>query len=256
MDTLASRISHETLAKLIEHLDLDEVHGTDDGPAMQLTAPAFGNVEVGSFREWTGSGPVPRVVYIGISVEAIGLDSHMLFAFTDHASLVPTFTFDSVFTNMPPGADPNFPEGGAMYSFHLDLVPRCDLGINYSYSQRVYEPLSACRAAVLEADGVYEAQLSPMQRSIMSPWMLAQRVTPAAYEDHVFAAVDVYLEHWLGLLAAGISAEGVNGAWGSERDAANRELIFNREIDAVWAKIDGLLGPEVSETLIAALRRG
>ncbi len=256
MDTLASKISQITLEKLVDSQGLTEVAGADRGPAKELVAPAFGNVEVGSFREWTGDGAVTRVVYTGISVDAIGLDSHMLFAFTDHGSLVPTFTLDSVFTNMPPGADANFPDGGAMYSFHLDLVPRCDLGINYAYSQRVYEPLTESRAKVLDSDGVFEAALTPMQRSIMSPWMLAQRVTPSAYENEVFPAVDHYLSHWLGLVASGVDSHDVNGDWGAERDALNRALIFNRDIDAVWAKIDGLLGPDVSEAMIASLRRG
>ncbi len=256
MDTLAGAISQRTLAKLEESLGLTEIVAEDGGPSMQLVAPAFGNVDVGCLREWRAENGVSRVVYTGISVDAIGLDSHMLFAFADHESLVPTFTLDSVFTNMPPGADPNFPDGGAMYSFHLDLVPRCDLGVNHRYSQQVYEPLTESRRRVLDADGVYAAELTPMQQSIMSPWMLAQRVTPAAYEQDVFPAVDEYLDHWLGLVAGGIDSADVRGEWGAGRDALSRQLIFNRDIDAVWAKIDGLLGPDVSEAMIASLRRG
>ena len=38
------------------------------------------------------------------------------------------------------------------------------------------------------------------------------------------------------------------------RDAANRELIFNREIDSVWNKIDGMLGADVSDFMIKVLR--
>ncbi len=256
MDTLAGKLSHRTMNRLIDDFGLEEQLAADGGPSMSLVSPAFGNIDVGNFRQWTGGGAVSRLVYTGISVDPIGLDSHMLFAFTDHESLVPTFTLDSVFTNMPPGADPNFPDGGEMYSFHLDLVPRCDLGINHAYSQRVYEPLTERRDAVLAAPGVFPAELTPMQRSIMSPWMLAQRVTRAAYESDVFAAVDIYLEHWHSLIVSGIDATGVEGAWGADRDAVNRSLIFNRDIDAVWAKIDGLLGPEISDAMIASLRRG
>ncbi len=254
MDTLASKISHRTLDRITGHFQLSEVCGKDGGPFLPLHAAAFGDAPAGCFRLWDGGDRLLKVVYTGIAVEAIGLDSHMIFAFTTPDSLVPTFTLDSVYTKMPPGMDPNFPEGGDMYSFHLDLVQRCDLGINEEYMQRCYVPLTEKQAEVLATDGFYPAQLSPLQRAIMSPWMLAQRTTPDAYESAIFPAVECYLEHWLALVDAGVDDITVAGEAGAARDAANRALIFNREIDPVWNKIDAMLGADASNAMIDVLR--
>jgi hypothetical protein len=256
MDTLAGKISHQTLQAICTHFGLEEVMGEDGGPFLPLTAVPFGNAPAGNFRLFDGGDKLLKVVYTGITVDAIGLDSHMIFAFTTPESLVPTFTLDSVYTRMPPGMDPNFAEGGDMYAFHLDLVPRCDLGVNEEYMQRCYVPLTETQAKVLGADGVFAAQLSPMQRAIMSPWMLAQRTSTDAYESEIFPAAEFYLEHWLGLVDKGIDdiSAGISGDSGASRDAANRELIFNREIDSVWSKIDAMLGAEVSDFMIRVLR--
>ncbi len=256
MDTLASQISHQTLDRIVEDFKLAEVHGEDGGPFLELLAPAFGNARAGEMRLFHGGEKLSKVVYTGIAVEAIGLDSHMLFAFTKRDSLVPTFTLDSVYTKMPADMDPNFPDGGDMYSFHLDLVPRCDLGVNEAYMRRCYESLTETQAAVLGAKGVHAAQLSPKQRAIMSPWMLAQRTTTEAYEQYVFAAAETYLAHWLALVDDGLAdiAGGIQGEAGATRDIQNRQLIFSREIDPVWSKIDTMLGKEVSDFMISVLR--
>jgi hypothetical protein len=256
MDTLASKISHKTLDSITTHFGLREVHGDDGGPFLPLVAAAFGGAPAGTFRLWDGGEKLQKVVYTGITVEAIGLDSHMIFAFTGKDSLVPTFTLDSVYMNMPPNADPNFPEGGDMYAFHLDLVPKCDLGVNAEYMRRCFLPMTDVQAQVLAAEGIYPAQLSPMQHAIMSPWMLAQRTTSEAYEKEIFPAAEAYLNHWLAMVDAGLDdlADGVMGDAGAARDAANRELIFNREIDPVWNKIDGMLGKDVSDFMIRVLR--
>lgn len=256
MDTLARKISLQTLERITAHFGLTEVHGSGGGPFLPLTAAAFGNAPVGDFRLWDGGEKLLKVVYTGITVEPIGLDSHMIFAFTQPDALVPTFTLDSVYTKMPPDMDPNFPSGGDMYAFHLDLVPRCDLAVNEAYMRRCYEPMSDVQAKVLAANGVFAAQLSPMQRAIMSPWMLAQRTTTEAYESEIFPAANVYLDHWLNLVDQGLDdlAAGIKGDAGAARDAANRALIFNRDIDAVWNKIDGMLGADVSNFMIDVLR--
>ncbi|MGI9225907.1 MAG: hypothetical protein ACR2QX_15590 [Woeseiaceae bacterium] len=256
METLAGKISHHTLERITSHFGLREVHGEGGGAFLPLVATSFGNIPAGDFRLWHGGDRLQKVVYTGITVEAIGLDSHMIFAFTRHDSLVPTFTLDSVYTRMPPDMDPNFPAGGDMYAFHLDLVPRCDLGVNGAYMQRCYEPLTEAQAKALASDGVYAAQLSPLQRAIMSPWMLAQRTTPDAYENAIFPVADAYLEHWLALVDGGIDdiSETIQGECGASRDASNRALIFNREVDPVWNKIDMMLGADVSNCMIDVLR--
>lgn len=256
METLAARLSRETLDAIVGHFGLDEVTGPDGGPFLPLAAKPFGGAPVGSLRLWDGGAKLSKVVYTGIAVEPIGLDSHMIFAFTDKASPAPTFTLDSVCTNAAAGTDPNFPDGGDMYAFHLDLVPRCDLGINAAYMRRCYLPLTAPRAAVLEAEGVFPARLSPMQRAIMSPWMLAQRTTQDAYGKVVFPAAETYLNHWMAMVDDGLEglAAHMLGDTGATRDARNRALIFSRDIDPVWRRIDGLLGADVSDRMIGMLR--
>ena len=256
MDTLASQISHQTLDTIVNGFKLTEIHSGSDDAFIPLVSEQFGNASVGSFRLWDGGESLLKVVYTGRSIEAIGIDSHMIFAFSHPDSLVPTFTLDSVYTRMPAGADPNFPDGGDMYAFHLDLIPKCDLGVNHEYIRRVYAPLTDLQADTLAADGVHAAQLSPTQRAIMSPWMLAQRVTAAAYEATVFPAAAAYLEHWLGLVDAGLGDLGsvISGEHGADRDAANRSLIFNREIDPVWSKIDMMVGAPVADRMIEVLR--
>ena len=256
MDTLAAKLSRKTLDAIVGHFGLSEVPGQGGRPFLPLAAKAFGGAPVGSVRLWDGGAKLSKVVYTGITVEPIGLDSHMIFAFTDRASPAPTFTLDSVYTNVPAGSDPNFPNGGDMYAFHLDLVPRCDLGINAAYMRRCYVSLTEPRAAVLAAEGVFPALLSPMQRAIMSPWMLAQRTTPCAYGKAVFPVAETYVNHWIGLVDEGLDelAPEILGETGAIRDARNRELIFSRDIDPVWRKIDDLLGSDVADCMIGLLR--
>ena len=67
---------------------------------------------------------------------------------------------------------------------------------------------------------------------------------------------ETYLNHWLDLVEDGLGglAADILGESGAGRDAGNRELIFSREIDPVWGKIDGLLGAEVADLMIGVLR--
>ena len=86
--------------------------------------------------------------------------------------------------------------------------------------------------------------------------MLAQRTTSDAYDKVVFPAAEAYTSHWLDLVDSGLEdlAGDIQGDAGASRDATNRELIFNREIDPVWNKIDQMLGPEISDLMISVLR--
>ena len=256
MDTLAGKLSRKTLDAIVGRFRLSEVRGPGGGPFLPLAAKAFGGAPAGCFRVWDGGGKLSKVAYAGITVEPIGLDSHMIFAFTGRESPVPTFTLDSVYTNLPPGADPNFPAGGDMYAFHLDLVPRCDLGVNAGYMHRCYVPLTEARAAAMAADGVFPARLSPLQHAIMSPWMLAHRTAPEPFENAIFPVAATYLDHWLRLVDQGLgaSAHEIVGESGAVRDARNRALIFSRRVDPVWEKIDRLLGADVSDRMIGVLR--
>jgi len=73
----------------------------------------------------------------------------------------------------------------------------------------------------------------------------------------VFGAVASYRDHWLGLVADGIPDEAIGEATAEQltaRDARNRAAIFNPEIDPVWARVDQLLGPEVSAAIRTSLK--
>lgn len=246
METLARELSEQTLERIVGRLGLDEIAGAE-GPFLELISPAFGNAGVGSMRLWRG-GKLSKVVYIGMTVPPIGLDSHMIFAFPAPDSPVPNFTLDAVCAGSP--------EDGGQYAFHLDLIPKCDLGVNHAYLKRVYEPLSGPRDRLLEADGTRPAHLSTTQWAIMSPWMLARRAGPEAFRERVYPAASAYLSHWFELLDGDLGdiAGEMFGAAGAEREAASRALIFSREIDPVWAKVDGLLGVKTSDRMLAALR--
>ena len=280
METLAQQLSRQTLERIVDQLGLEEVHDADQAtnqekPFLALISPAFGDAEVGTMRCWAGARTgvgekIGKVVYVGMTVPPIGLDSHMIFAFPWHevAGLVPSFTLDAVCTRTP--------EDGEQYAFHLDLIPKCDLGVNLAYLRRVYEPLSEARQQLLAADGTWEARLSTTQWAIMSPWMLARRSTPEAFRAQVYPAVDAYLSHWLGLLEQGVedvagTIVGVSGAgrWADspgarqmqnplprycrDRERVSRELIFNRELDPVWSKVDRLLGRPTSDRMLEML---
>ena len=258
MDTLAGKLSNKTLDSIIEHFGLEEVKGTAGGDFLPLVAPNFGNLDVGGLRVWDGGdGPIKKMVYIGVTVEAIGMDSHMIFAFTQPDSLVPNFTLDSVFSTLPPGMDPIMPEGGTTYAFHLDLIPCVDLGVNLPYMEKCFIPLTDIQKECQSAEGVIPAMLSPAQNAIMSPWMLAQRVnSDDNYEAAVFPSADKYLNHWFDLVDNGIDdvASDVIAGDPAEREKRNRALIFSRELDPVWQKIDMMVGAETSDYMITVLR--
>lgn len=257
MDTLASKLSEKTLTSIIEHFNLQEVKGTAGGDFVPLTAPNFGNIPVGGLRVWDGGdGPIKKMIYIGVTVEAIGMDSHMIFAFTQPDSLVPNFTLDSVFSTLPPGVDPIMPEGGETYAFHLDLIPCVDLGVNLPYMERCFIPMTEVQTKCREHPGIIPALLSPAQNAIMSPWMLAQRSDAKAYEETVFDSAETYLNHWYDLVDNGLDdiADQIIAGDPAERERKNRALIFSRELDPVWQKIDMMVGEETSDYMISILR--
>jgi hypothetical protein len=69
--------------------------------------------------------------------------------------------------------------------------------------------------------------------------------------------VDTYRDHWLALVSFGVPDSATGGATPESlaaRDAANRAAIFSPEVDPVWARVDQLLGTEVSQGIQASLR--
>jgi hypothetical protein len=234
--TLAAELAHATLNKLIERLELKE-HGD---PHIALTSPMMPE-PVGSVRVFSGD-TLSKVVYIGMTVPFIKLDSHMVFAFTKPDSAIPHFTLDSVCN------DTN-------YAFHLDLIPRVDLGANLEYIDAVYGGLTEKFESASQIEGLTKAHLNPRQLAVMSPWMLVNRADEEAFMK-IGDAVDFYLDHWFSLVENGIGevAGYLTGDSLAERDRRNRAIIFNPEVDKVWAQVDRLLGLEVSAKMREILK--
>ncbi|GLP96378.1 hypothetical protein [Paraferrimonas sedimenticola] len=237
--SLPKAISDKTLAAIVEHFQMEEVLGADGGPYMDLQSHApIHQGSVGAVRVFKGRG-LAQLVTCSIVVPAIFLDSHMIYGFTAGDSLVPHFTLDSV-------------KAGEHCAFHLDLTPKQDLGANYDYLMQVYKPLTDSFNKAQEIEGLTPAQITPLQRSIMSPWMLVHRASEAAYEQ-VFPIVDEYREYWQKLVDEGIDLPS-DPAQVEARDLANRAMIFSPEIDKVWDQITPLIGAEAAAAQLALLQ--
>jgi hypothetical protein len=233
--TLAADLAFLTLDKLTKRLSLTEVK------TIQLTSPMMPE-PVGSVRVFS-SDKISKAVYIGMSVPFIKLDSHMVFAFAKTDSPIPHFTLDSV-------------NNDASYAFHLDLIPRVDLGANLEYIDAVYGGLSEEFEKAGQIEGLSKAHLNPRQLAIMSPWMLVNRAEAEAFKK-IGDSVDFYLNHWFSLVENGISEDVSNqfsGDYLTERDRKNREIIFNPNVDKVWSQVDRLVGAEMSAKMREILK--
>ena len=235
--SLAGELCFKTLDKICRRLELEE-HGR---PHITLESEAMPD-PVGSVRVFSGE-KISKLVYIGMTVPFIKLDSHMIFAFTHPESAVPHFTLDSV-------------NNDTTYAFHLDLIPRVDLGANLGYIDAVHQPLTAEFEAAAEIEGLSKAHLSPRQYAIMSPWMLAYRADAEAFrriEDHV----NRYLDHWFALVENGLPeeiTEEFSADELAERDRLNRAIIFNPAVDKVWGQVERLVGADMSRKMRQILR--
>ena len=209
------------------------------------------NPEAGAVRVWNGDR-IARMVYIGLASElpmrdgsggTMLLDSHMVFAFTPKESAIPHFTLDSV-------------HAGPYLAFHLDLIPRVDLGANLGYMDAVYGgPITEAQAEAKKVEGFSPAQLSSRQLAVMSPWMLANRASGDAFTK---IPVMTYLEQWSRLIEQGLPAaatENVTPADCARRDELNRAVLFNKIVDPVWIQIEAMIGADVGEELRVLLRR-
>ena len=232
--SLSADLCLGTLDRIVERLGLIEAE------PRQLDSP-FG--AVGSQRVFHGPG-VSKLVYIGMTAAQISLDSHMVFAFTEAHSAIPHFTLDSVQT-----ADPE--SGETFYDFHLDLVKRVDVGMDLAYLDDVYGPVNEAYEASQELDGLSAAHLSRRQWAVMSPWMLAHRANAEAF-GAIGATVDAYLDQWFALLGSG-GPKDYDGEQLAARDAAHRAVLFNEDVDPVWAQVKRLVGEDMGEKLRVSL---
>jgi hypothetical protein len=240
--TPAKRLFDGALTTILTALDLTETHSSDGGPWLPLMSHApFHQGQCGNVRVFTGGG-LFRVLTCSITAPAIGLDSHMLFAFTSSDSAVPHFTVDSV-------------QAGDHMAFHLDLIPRLDLATHLAYMDWAFGGLTETFTAASQIEGLSPAMITPRQRAVMSPWMLVNRATPEAFAA-VEPLVQTYQTHWLGLLATG-APEATLGddtnATLAVRDRVNKAIIFDPDVDKVWNQIRGLIGHDAVETIRGAL---
>ena len=236
-------LADKTLNRIIERFSLAEVTGEDGDAWLPLTsqAPMYEG-RVGETRLFRGD-PLFQVVTTSMVVPPIQLDSHMLFAFTPSAGAIPHFTLDSV-------------QAGEHYAFHLDLIPRVDLGAHLSYMDRCFTPLTQAYEQGETMEGLTRAHLSPRQYAIMSPWMLAKRATLEGFSG-IDGLVDDYLDHWFRLVEEGVPGQAIDGIDSTgliERDRRNKAIIFNRDVDKVWDQITPLVGRDAAERQIALLR--
>lgn len=219
-------------------LGLTEVMGEDDGPYRPLLSHApFHQGSCGSVRMFVAPS-VFRVITCSISAPAIGLDSHMIFAFAPSDTATPHFTVDSV-------------KAGDHLAFHLDLIPRLDLGTHLGYMDWVYAGLNQAFETAQTIKGLSPAHISPRQRAVMSPWMLVNRADESAFAQ-INPLVHTYIQHWFELLKTGAPPSVLEGATPSslaERDRRNKAIIFDPDVDKVWNQIRGLIGTDAVDAI-------
>lgn len=242
-DSLSKQLHDRTLTRIVDRFALREVTAPGSDAWLPLVSQLpMAQGRIGQVRVFEGA-PLTRLVSCTITVPAIGLDSHMLFAFTASDGALPHYTVDSV-------------RNGADYAFHLDLIPRRDLAVELAYMDEVFAPLTPHLRQHRELPGLKPAQLDPRQYAVMSPWMLVNRADEAAFRA-TFAAVDAYLDHWFALVARGLSPAALAGAVPAQlaaRDAAHRAVLFNPDVDKVWNQITPLIGADAVARIIALLR--
>ena len=235
--SLPAELCEGTLSRIADRCALTEL------PSQELTSTLSGQ-PAGHLRVLHGTG-VSKLVQVTLTVQEIGLDSHMLFAFTPADAAVPHFTLDAV------GA-------GGGYAFHLDLIPRVNLANAPEHVARVYEPLDQY-SQVRELPGMTPADLNNRQLACMSPWMLAHRTDERAFR-RVGSAVAGYLEHWLELVGSGDASAAADAEALVEHDRAQRAELFSPEVDPVWAQVEMLVGDQArtirEELLTNSLVRG
>jgi len=231
--SLPQQLSLNTLEKIRTRCCMTEI----GAPYISLSSP-MSPVPVGALRLFRGEH-VRKMVYIGLIVPPIGLDSHMIFAFTAPESPIPHFTLDSVLA-------------GPHFAFHLDLIPRADLGANLTYMNAIFDALTPIFERARQIEGLTPAQLTPKQYALMSPWMLAYRANESAFE-RIQEPVNAYLEHWFCLVDQGLPVEAFPAGELAERDRLNRAAIFNPSVDKVWAQVERLVGIEMGERMRSIL---
>jgi hypothetical protein len=237
------------VSKLIEELGCVDI--APDSPAWRdITREGR---RVGELRVYRGRGRVQKIVTSHFNLEAPftrasaasaaqaphqALESHSVTVFTAPESPVPHFVLDSV-------------RFGPKVSFHVDLLPKRDLGVSLSYLDRCFAPLTDIRAE-LDQDTRFVAGSAPLrQRALLSPWMALYTLDPELLGT-AMGFIERYFKHWASLLRSDApelhSAPDV-----AARDRQHRKLVFSREVDPVWGMLDRALGSDMVDVLLSVL---
>ena len=236
--SLTEQLCVTTLEDIVARTSLTEVTDGDGGPVLTLHSEPFGPDPVGKMRIFTGDGVVAKAVYVSLAVQQIGLDSHMTFAFTRTDSAIPHFTLDSVF-------------GQGTYAFHLDLIPRAELGTHVAYMDAVYDALTPTYDEVRDWEGLTRTNLSPRQIAMMSTWMLVNRATEEAFAQ-MPGPVGRYRDHWYTLVDKGLPDDIVASLADTDlaaRDDEHRRQLFSPDVDHVWSQVEQLVGHDDMEKI-------
>jgi hypothetical protein len=237
-------LSERTRDLIVQRTGAVEVAGAD-GPALLAGDPASAT---GVMRVYRGAAdsPVEEVVWTALQVPARGVTTCMIFAFTRPESALPHFTLDC--------SD----RGGDGHAFHLDLVPRVELATHLAYLDEVFDPLTPHYEAASALAGLSGTRTTRRQFAMMTPWMLVHMATPQAFAA-IGDIVDAYLQHWLNLLASGLSAPVAASVGDTDlaaRDAAFRANFFHPDVDPVWGRVEAMLGADAAAAIRSQLTDG
>jgi hypothetical protein len=238
------------VSKLIEELGCVDI--APDSPAWRDLLR--NGQRVGELRVYRGRGRIQKIVTSHFSVDSLppvdlpgspaasqpprGFEAHSVTVFTAPESPVPHFMIDSV-------------RGGPKVSFHVDLLPKRDLGVALAYLDRCFTPLTEIRSE-LDADARFVESNPPLrQRALQSPWMANYTVEPELLGT-AMGFIERYFRHWVALLRSD-AVELTSAPEIAARDRQHRKLVFSRDVDPSWATLDRALGRETVDLLLAAL---
>jgi hypothetical protein len=212
----------------------------DNGHCFQAFTHSETGKPAGLLKVYRGKAPVEYIITTSLYVEEMGLESYMLMAFVDPSSAIPHFAFD-VMTNSERGA------------FHVDYIPRLDLGIHPEYSKQVFEPLNDALDTLKADPDFAPGDGGRLLLSMLSPWTGLFQATPDILAGGS-TLIDRYLQHWFSLIDKGVSAT-ANAEALADRDRRHRLALYNEENDMLWGLLKNLIG-EKDRDLILSLLRG
>jgi hypothetical protein len=222
------------VSKLIEELGCVDI--APDSPAWRdITREGR---RVGELRVYRGRGRVQKIVTSHFTLDTPTLESHSVTVFTAPESPVPHFVLDSV-------------RFGPKVSFHVDLLPKRDLGVSLSYLDRCFAPLTDIRSEI-DQDTRFVAGTAPLrQRALLSPWMALYTLDPDLLGT-AMGFIERYFRHWSSLLRSDAPELG-SAPDVAARDRQHRKLVFSREVDPVWGMLDRALGADMVDLLLSVL---